>query len=279
MNQRSKFLHWLYSNCIPLRPLLRQQLGNLLTFKGSVKGNLEGGDRYRHVEDLLKLLSSIIDGFQTPLTNEDLDIMRDILLPLHTPNEMVEWRDQIPIIQSYHGILVQTCVKLIHKDRSSRLSSMIESSSSRLTLFVDCMIGVLNSWPSPKEANTSKEVLLLHECETLLQHATEEEYKEIESQWIERWSNCIYLESINVRTKQRALQVFKNESVTNLGIKASSSITSSDSDNRFLSIMIPSLYRGGELSWNPTANKMVALALRKLEVCRVEASAIFFVHN
>ena len=35
--------------------------------------------------------------------------------------------------------------------------------------------------------------------------------------------------------------------------------------HKFLKIMIPTLYKNGELSWNPTVNKMTALALQKLQ--------------
>eukprot|EP01036_Dinobryon_divergens_P059022 gene59022-78752_t len=32
-----------------------------------------------------------------------------------------------------------------------------------------------------------------------------------------------------------------------------------------LDILLPALYRGGNLSWNPTVNKMTGLALQRLE--------------
>ena len=27
------------------------------------------------------------------------DLLEQVLLPLHTPNAMVEWRDQVPVVQ------------------------------------------------------------------------------------------------------------------------------------------------------------------------------------
>ena len=40
-----------------------------------------------------------------------------VLLPLHAPGEMVEWRDQVPVLQSYHEALVQCVVRLAIRDR------------------------------------------------------------------------------------------------------------------------------------------------------------------
>lgn len=34
--------------------------------------------------------------------------------------------------------------------------------------------------------------------------------------------------------------------------------------------MIPTLYRGGELNWNPTVNKMSGLALKKMRDINME---------
>ena len=55
-----------------------------------------------HVKPLLLLLTSIVQGM--PEDNHEnaqvLDsLLLEVLIPLHAPEEMFEWRSQIPVIQ------------------------------------------------------------------------------------------------------------------------------------------------------------------------------------
>jgi hypothetical protein len=58
-------------------------------------------------------------------------LLVNVLLPLHSPNQMLEWRDQIPVLQPYHESLVRCLVRLVqwdqaaHRDRDTRLESTI----------------------------------------------------------------------------------------------------------------------------------------------------------
>lgn len=49
---------------------------------------------------------SIIDGATRPLSQCFESLLEDVLLPLHRPSEMIEWRDQVPVIA--------VSVKIIH---------------------------------------------------------------------------------------------------------------------------------------------------------------------
>lgn len=193
MQNRILLLHWLYTHRINFRPKLRQLIYDLITYKAEAYSNFEGGDRYRHIPELLKLLNSLIEGFVVPLSQENKSLLSTILIPLHMPNEMVEWRDQIPIIDSYHSILVSCCTKMIEKDRVSyqALDTMTEDSTGpvdvRSSAFVLCFQGVLSAWPNPREANTSKEILLLQELETLLKSANASEYQLVKDLWLVRY--------------------------------------------------------------------------------------------
>ena len=80
---------------------------------------------------------------------------------------------------------------------------------------------------------------------------------------------CLTNDTVNIRTKQRALQVFRNKAI--LSLNASPHLTTETVDegppcDTFLRVMIPALFGDGSLSWNPTVNKMTALALQKLQV-------------
>ena len=48
-----------------------------------------------------------------------LHLLMNVLLPLHSPNQMIEWRDQIPVLQLYHQSLVRCLVRLIEWDRAN----------------------------------------------------------------------------------------------------------------------------------------------------------------
>lgn len=77
---------------------------------------------------------------------------------------------------------------------------------------------------------------------------------------------------MNIRTKQRALQIFRNPKILSLCLNIESNVDVRSNDpklpsNKFLQLIIPALFNHGELSWNPTVNKMSALALQKLQVC------------
>lgn len=100
---------------------------------------------------------------------------------------------------------------------------------------------------------------------------------------------CIGTDVDNIRPAQRALQYFKNEKFLKLLIgksKAANSPMSAASDSKESGLndseaeerlqsaitdkvyrtVLPALYRGGKVSWNPTVNKMTALALKNIKV-------------
>ena len=117
---------------------------------------------------------------------------------------------------------------------------------------------------------------------------------------------CIGTDADNIRPAQRALQLFKNSAVLELLLgKKKSSIAVAAGDSKVctgdvdddagvnahytcasvptattttntvtcpasaldtLAVLLPALHRGGQLSWNPTVNKMTGLAIRNLMV-------------
>ena len=71
-----------------------------------------------------QLLHSLVSGSTSSSSSEAAHTRRALLtqvvLPLHEPNEMVEWRTQVPVIQAYHPALVQLIILLMGKDREYR---------------------------------------------------------------------------------------------------------------------------------------------------------------
>lgn len=99
--------------------------------------------------------------------------------------------------------------------------------------------------------------------------------------------SCIGTDADNIRPAQRALQLFKNPAFLALlmgtgpttGSQGSQGSTadSKDAPNdrierakqagaESLRMLLPALFRGGQLCWNPTVNKMTGLALNNLKV-------------
>ncbi len=102
---------------------------------------------------------------------------------------------------------------------------------------------------------------------------------------------CIGSDADNIRPAQRALQFFKNPKILALlipaGANSGSADDAKDSDadatsdssrrvsvdaqlhrevgDRVLGALLPALFRGGSVSWNPTVNKMTALALKGIK--------------
>jgi len=105
----------------------------------------------------------------------------------------------------------------------------------------------------------------------------------VKSAFLNRIVSCIGTDADNIRPAQRALQLFKNSSFLALlmgtgpttgsqGSTTDSKDTPDDCIERTkqagaesLRMLLPALFRGGQLCWNPTVNKMTGLALNNLK--------------
>jgi Protein phosphatase 2A regulatory B subunit (B56 family) len=257
---------------VNLRGSFRLQLCSGLLQQSGSKGRMsDSGHSRDHVAPLLDVLVCVIEGLGGPLGNVHFDLLTKLLLPLHKPNEMIEWRDQIPVLQSYYGPLLRCMTALVIKANSLGLgagqthSELIDedrkqdSASHDAVLFFSAMVdGIVQQWPQSFASNTPKEVLLLDEIEKIIALANQEQFTAILPQLLSRISTCVGGDADNFRTVQRTLQMFKNKKILALigGSKYVKDIV--------FAKLIPALYRGGKLSWNPTVNKMTALALRNI---------------
>ena len=203
-------LHWIYQNRLDLRVTIRKCISTVLLAQSTslVPGlqksrHNDGGKGRDHVAPMLELLLCIIEGFLTPLKDADRGLLEKVLMPLHQPNQMVEWRDQIPVLQLYHPQLVN-CVKvLIEKSKINEECSSTATATAAVTmdfyntneksqyqhdsdcklplfrisnskgktdgsLLVTAVKRLLSFWPQSFAANTPKELLMLHELEALV---------------------------------------------------------------------------------------------------------------
>lgn len=81
----------------------------------------------------------------------------------------------------------------------------------------------------------------------------------------DRLVKCVGTNADNIRPAQRALQMFKNPKVLSLLYPAYDPTVA----EKTLRALLPALFRGGQASWNPTVNKMTALALKSFMVTTI----------
>lgn len=302
-------VHWMYDSCVSLRRHIRQEICEKASALGTTtmsrldKGicmpssnrtgasttsgailSRDAGSSRMHTKPLLEVLLTILSGLQTSSNsvsgNEAIgadivsigrELLVHVFLPLHTPVEMVEWRDQIPVISSYHEVLVKCMVRLVQKERACMTSisdhSQYKADASEHNdkrdhanggtseLLLLTVQGLIAQWPEGFTSNTPKEVLFVHELETLISVCNTAEAQVVLKDVLSKMVKCIGSNLDNIRPAQRVLQMFKNEKVITF-------LTCNTHES--FRILLPAIYRGGELSWNPTVNKMVGLALQRL---------------
>lgn len=310
------FLHWIYQNRVDLRSTIRIMLCSALLAEttpdpNKKKGRYKDGGKGRdHVGPMLELLLCIVEGFSFSPQVSCKAVLINVLMPLHQPNEMVEWRDQIPVLQLYHRQLMRCVQAVIEKSRTSENASAastlpgcsVVSNQQQESLLVTAVRGLLSFWPPSHSANTPKEILMMHELEGLVLMATvscsssngtrsssdsaprgESEFLAVLPMFLKKVASALGKvgDSDNFRTSQRALQTFKNKALLLLlaeqhhldnetekkrePVDGGNATVVSPALSSVFSALIPALYRGGQLSWNPTVNKMTALALRNLK--------------
>jgi len=197
------------------------------------------------VPPLLEVLIPIIRGFKAPLAAVHRGLLNDILLPLHRTNEWLQWDRQSPILSMYHKELVKCVLMLLDKQPS---------------LAPKCVEGLCTCFPSFREANTPKEVLIVYEISQVLKYVDAAAFPQLFPTLVQHLVRL--LSSHNTQPIQAALQYWKDEHICNL-FKAVA--------ENLIPQVLPALLRGGEPSWNPTVNRMTSLVLEKMEASNPEA--------
>jgi len=193
-----------YSHIKPNQPLpvtdsgsSKAHLSHLLDFLHTIISGLSITDpaqRSTHSESITDGTIDDMDGVDAwrdyrLVTHGYKHLLASIILPLHTPNEMVQWRDQIPVLQTYHESLVRCLLRLIDRDEQA-LKALIERigddqlvrdlwcvKNSHKSIIVQAVEGLLHQWPDRFDTNTPKQVLLLHELEMLLNKMSPEDFQ------------------------------------------------------------------------------------------------------
>eukprot|EP00466_Bigelowiella_natans_P013495 jgi/Bigna1/137444/aug1.39_g12152 len=153
-----KIVQDIYQLLPNLRPLIRSDLGSLLTnankisFATNILSGLSPREKARAAHVALTLTTTIIKGFKLPLSPQNQKLLIDRVLPLHgIPGKLSHLK---PLLQ------------VIHKPLVAALRAFIEKAPG---VFGKIIRGVLSSWPKRSSGNTPKEVLLLTELTSLLE--------------------------------------------------------------------------------------------------------------
>nr|VZI31080.1 unnamed protein product [Spirometra erinaceieuropaei] len=212
-------LHRIYGKFTHLRQFIRRQISNVFfTF-------IYETERFNGIAELLEIMGSIINGFQSPLKEEHKVTLQRVLLPLH----------KVRSISNYHPQLAYCIIQYLEKDPS--LLSMI---------VVD---GLLRFWP---KTFSSKEVMFLNEMEECLEVADSAEFAKIAKPVSMQLAKCIC--SMHFQVSERAVYFWSNELLLqkmaeNIGV--------------ILPIVFPALYSSKQ-HWNRNVNALIANALKSL---------------
>ncbi|CAH8470839.1 unnamed protein product [Schistosoma intercalatum] len=209
-------LHRAYGKLVTLRPFIRRLMNNIfLRFVYEEEGHCG-------IAELLEILGSIINGFQTPLKEEHKQFLRRVLLPLH----------KSPTMSHFHAQLTYCTTEFIKKD------------SSLFTVIVHD--GLLRFWP---RTNSIKEMLFLNELEACLECTGPIEFQAIIPEIFPRLAKCI--QSLHFQVSERVLMFWNNEYLLSL---------MSENIDKVLPIIFNSLAQSRN-HWNKTVHGLICNVL------------------
>jgi Protein kinase domain/Protein phosphatase 2A regulatory B subunit (B56 family) len=188
-----------------------------------------------------------------PLRSTYRHLLLHVLIPLHKPNQLVLWRDQMPVLQLYHEVLTKCVAVLLNVDPQV-IPLVMEQICTDTEIF-------------PFAGNTPKQVLLLHEMDSYvglvlakgMSHVLDEWTRESASTlpWFQSLLHVLgrCMGSDHSRVSERALEYFQNRAFVRL-VQANLHVS--------LQVLLPHLVKK-EPSWNPTVRKRTYLVLTKLQ--------------
>lgn len=234
-------LHWLYKTVIPARSQVRREIG------GFVARFLRTQLGHHGISVLLEVLACIIRGFRSPMSKVHDGVFHQLLLPLHMPHGKLT--ETQPVLSVYHEPLVYCMSLYMRADPAVYIPASIR--------------GIVESWPDLADANSPKEVLLMHELENCIDLTEDAEIirpavSEIRGVLIRG------ITSDYAMLQQKALTLFKNKKFVDIYMA-----TMHDSTTH---VLFPMLLQNGKKHWNATVNKLRVSVLR---VLRERDSATF----
>eukprot|EP00802_Teleaulax_amphioxeia_P015309 Tamp_15396.p1 GENE.Tamp_15396~~Tamp_15396.p1 ORF type:complete len:480 (+),score=95.13 Tamp_15396:119-1441(+) len=207
---------------------------------------LDGGARNSSISLVgavaaLEVMTGMVRGLRKPVTSEQhLKLLRDCLLLLHEPNTMID--DRTPLLELFHKPL---CLALV---------AFVECAPQVAT---ELLRAVVSYWPTSASANSSKEVLLLHEIELVLEHCPPEALADLtlRNLLIDTMTSS-FEGSKNFRVAERALLAFRSDGVLNV---------LRQHHVWCVSVLVPKLLQASTDHWNPSVLKLIGTAISVLD--------------
>lgn len=251
-----QLLSAVYSRFPPLRACLRRRLSLSLSSwisrcshvpraqLGIKLHPLDGGPRASAITLVgasagLELLAGIIKGFRRP-PRAHMRVLWDSLMPIHSSNSMID--DVTPLLA------------LIHKPLCLCEVAFLEANA---TCAGPLLRHLVSYWPPVSSSNSSKEVLLLHELELLLEHCRPEALDDCDLRdLVADLMMASFDSGKNFRVATRCLLLFKADGVVSLLRHHQAAIVPR---------MVPKLLAAAAGHWNSTVIRMLGNALQVLE--------------
>ena len=161
-------LHWCYASQPRNRPAIRQWIGNTLAQFAKYP------NKRLAVAPILDVTAQIVRGFGVqveegrrgaeggkegdagsggvaatsssssctvlpPLDSTHRQLLLAVILPLHRPNTFFEWRDQLPLLQTYHSSLVYCVLQFLERESA----------------LLDAVVGALSK-PGPRRSTQTR---------------------------------------------------------------------------------------------------------------------------
>ena len=212
-------LHRIYGRFMPLRDFIRKSIMNFF-LKIAFEYEENNG-----ISELLEILCSIINGFNSPLKDLHIFFLEKALLPLH----------KVSNLSVFHTQLQNWIVQYLEKD---------------ITLASKIIAYLLKIWPI---TNAAKEVLFLTELEEIFELAQGQNLSSIHEELFKRFSFCIV--SNHFQVAERILFLINNEQVIKM---------ISDNKDLIFGILMKSLLKNSKSHWNQTVQSMTLNVMKSL---------------
>lgn len=201
------------------------------------------------IAPLLGALKCAVEGMPCGETSTHVvaaHVVKDVLRPLHKPDDFAEWRDQLPLVGTYHA----------------ELSACMVAAVRTGAVGVEALAAVIEAWPNTSSASTSKEIALLSELEELLTARnksgdfalSDASLDDVLSMVLGRLTKAVASE--NWRLIERALHMWRREDFVGRFARRADATCGA---------LLPALMRDGTPHWNPTVNRMTVLVLDRLQ--------------
>jgi len=221
------YLSYLHGDRKSLRGLLSHALLRTHTLKCN----------FFYTNSILNIIKRIAAGFNNPLSPSNMELFRSAIIPLH---EMQG--------KTSHSV---ACLGEYHKELVECMATFVKGDSQ---VFEIALQGILKYWPDPREGNSPREVLFLHELETLLDIRPCDIPPKLQGSIIGHLSRCIISE--NSLISERTLILWKNERVATL-------LDQWMSDEKPFQLIVGFLLGDSLSHWNKTVCRMSALVIRR----------------